>query len=300
MLVISIIGLFFNGLAFYIAHYKLKQRTASIWIMAVIGIVDILVCLVIIVTEITKYATHFEIVTNNYFCQYSGMCIMFFTMTTIDGVGILSLIRMLSIVKNIDVESIYAYTILGGFICFNLLINILGVHYDIMHIVPSQIYCMATMKGSFGEIFSYMLLAKFILMVIILLISYFYITIFYCRIIKPLNNKSYSSECFIGDTSSLSYQRGIIAKLVGLMLMYMICFLPMLVVISYNVVSGPLLKPIPYAISGATMNFTVIVNAAFVLLYQKEARNVLVNMLPNWIRDSNTCKKAIGLESFQY
>ncbi|KXN66336.1 hypothetical protein CONCODRAFT_11856 [Conidiobolus coronatus NRRL 28638] len=300
MFFISILGLFFNGIAVYISHYKLKSRNESVWLMSIIGVVDILVSLTILIADILKYSTGFNILYNNAFCQFTGAAIMSLTMTTIDGVGLLSLLRALSIVKNIEIRAVYWYSAMSAMIAYNLVINILGIYNNIMYVMPAEVYCHAAFNAnSYAVIFSYFILTKFVIMIVILMASYICITIKYCQIISPLNSKSRSNECFIGDTSSISFQRAMVCKLLSLLVMYIICFGPMVFTVLYNVATKTFRSPIADAICGITMNLTVLVNAVFVLLYQKEARLALFSMLPSWIISSESKKKCPAYDNLQ-
>jgi hypothetical protein len=300
MFSISILGLFFNSIAVYISHYKLKSRNASVWLMSIIGVVDILVSLTMLVADVLKYSTGFNILYNNAFCQFTGAVIMSLTMTTIDGVGLLSLLRALSIVKNVEIRAFYWYSAMGAIIAYNIIINILGIYNNIMYVMPAEVYCHAAFNAnSYAVIFSYLVLSKFLMMIVILMASYICITIKYYQIISPLNSKNRSNECFIGDTNSKSFQRAIICKLLSLLVMYIICFGPMIFTVLYNVATKTFRTPVADAICGITMNLTVLVNAAFVLLYQKEARLALFSMLPNWIIKSEPKQKYTTYDNFQ-
>jgi hypothetical protein len=292
MLATSIYGVLLNALAVYIVHYKLKSRNACTWLMSIIGLADILVALVIITTELAKFATRYQILINNDFCQYTGMLMMLLTMTTIDGVGLLSLIRALSIVRNIEINSIYYYVAMGLMFLYNTVINIIGVANGIMRVMPSEVYCMAGFTvNSYAKTFSLLLLSKFVLMIIILIVSYTCITVKYYQIINPLNSNSVSSECFIGDNRTFSYQMSIIYKLLSLMLLYLICFVPQLVTIAYNVATKTTRTPVIDSVIAMTMNFTIMVNAIFVLFYQRDARIALISMLPDFMRPNNRNQK---------
>ncbi|KXN70606.1 hypothetical protein CONCODRAFT_6771 [Conidiobolus coronatus NRRL 28638] len=299
MLVTSIVGLFFNGLAVYIVHYKLKSRNACIWLMSIVGIADILVAIVIIVSEFMKFATNYRILDNNTFCQYSGMFLMLLTMTTIDGVGLISLIRLLSITMNIEIKSIYWYMAMGSVFIYNIVIHILGVVNNIMRVMPSQVYCMAMFAiNDYAKTFAILFLTKFVVMIFIIMFSYICITITYCRIISPLNSKYTSNECFIGNSCSVEFQKSIVFKLLSLIIMYAFCFFPQLITVLYNVATNTSRTPYSDAVIGITMNLTVLVNAAFVLFYQKEARKAILSMIPNWICSDNRSQKCMAMDDF--
>jgi hypothetical protein len=299
MLVISIFGLFFNGLAVYIVYYKLKSRNACIWLMSIVGIVDILATIVIIVSEFIKFSTSYQILGNNAFCQYSGMFLMLFTTSTIDGIGLISLIRLLSIVKNIEIKSIYWYMAMGTMFIYNIIIHTIGVTNNIMSVMPSQVYCMAMFAmNDYAKIFAILYLTKFVLMIFIITFSYVCITITYCRIISPLNSKYTSNECFIGNSCSVEFQKSIVFKLVSLIIMYALCFFPQLFTVAYNVATNTSRTPSSDAVIGITMNLTVLVNAVFVLFYQKDARKAILSMTPDWICSGDRVQKCIAMDDF--
>lgn len=300
MLIFSLLAIHSNVLALYITVFRLRLRTASVGLMAIIALTDILTALAIIINEILKYATSREILNNDLFCQRFGMISMLFPMSSVDGIGLLSLVRALSIVKNIEIQDLYWYLAMGIMFSYNLIINVLAVSNHIMKVTPSQIYCHALYdENNYSKLFSTLLLAKFLIMFIISIVSYICITIRYYKTVSRLKSKrGSSSECFVEANPTLTSQKMIIFRLVAFLLMYMICFVPQLATTAHTVITKTPRSAIADAISGATISLSLLANSIFVLFYQIESREIILNMLPRWIYTPTTRSKPYKLGDF--
>jgi hypothetical protein len=282
---ISVIGLFLNCLAVYITIFRYNSRNAAIWLIVYIAIIDILFSTHDIVTQILKWITNHQVLLYSPFCQYSGMLYALLIMTSVDGVGILSLLRAMSIVGDIELRAVYWYIAIGTLTLINVTLSALGVVYNIMKVMPSGSYCKAGFGNSqYSRIYSIIIIAKFFIMMLLTMISYSCITVKYYRTVSRLRSKNSNNRSSrIANRPVIIYQRWIIIRLLALILMYMTCFLPELVIIFYNVLTDTDRTPIVDSISSSWLSFTIIVNSVFVLLYHKETRNILANMLPSWI-----------------
>jgi hypothetical protein len=301
MFVFSVLGFFFNGLAVYITFFRLKIRSASIGLMAIIAILDVFTASAVLSTGIIKFATAHQILNNNYFCQYTGAIFMTFPMSSVDGVGLLSVLRLLSITREIEIEPIYWYIAMGLMFAFNVIINVIGIIDNINQVMPSQSYCHARLKpGAFSEVFSILVLSKFLLMFTILMVSYTWITYRVCKSFSNVNSrKNGSSNHFIAEVSYTGFQKKIVLKLLVLILLYMISFAPELITVFYTAITKKSITPVADSISGVTLSFSILVNSVFVLIYQIESREILLSMLPRWIHNSKYKSKPIELSDFQ-
>jgi hypothetical protein len=290
MFSISMIGLLFNGLVVYITLFRHRSRHVAIWIMAFIAMLDIGFSLTVIATQISKWVTLHQVLTNQWFCQYSGLVYMLSVITSIDAVGVLSLIRCIAIVYNTSIKGVYWYTTIGLLLIFNTIFSIFGVIYEIMRVMPSQAYCQPSFrKNSFSKIYSIVIMGKFFLMLFIVIASYILITIKYCKLLSAFNSKSNATkDCSVGTRPTLVFQRGVIIRLVALVFMYMLCFLPELLTLVYNLATNTQRDPVADAISGVTMNLTILVNSVFVLFYHEETQSILISLLPRWIYRTNS------------
>ncbi|KXN68454.1 hypothetical protein CONCODRAFT_18970 [Conidiobolus coronatus NRRL 28638] len=286
MFLISILGLLFNVLVVYIMLFRHRSKQIDIVFMTIIAAVDILIALTVIVSQIAKWATFHSILVNDWFCQYSGLIYMLLTMTSIDGVGLLSIIRSLAIANDIKIKSIYWYLIMGVLLIFNIIFSGFGVVNKIMRIMPSQAYCQPSFsKNSFSKVYSGVMVGKFFLMFVAIVISYICITIKYCKLMAEFSApKNLTSDYLVGERPALVFQKGVIVRLFILIFMYMLCFMPELVTLIYNISTRTERDPIADSVAGAAMNLTILVNSVFVLFYHEETRVILGSLLPSWIR----------------
>ncbi|KXN68449.1 family A G protein-coupled receptor-like protein [Conidiobolus coronatus NRRL 28638] len=299
MFSISLTGLLFNGLVIYIMLFRHKSKEIDIWFMTYIAIFDILLAITIIGSQISKMVTFHEILFNNiWYCQYSGMFNILLTSTSIDGVGMLSLIRALAIVKNITFKSVYWYILMILLFIANLIFGIFGVTNQAFRVMESQSYCQPSFsKNRYSKIYSIVIIGKMFLMLFILMVSYICISVKYCNLLSDMNNsKDSSSDLLVGRKPLHVLQRAVITKLFGLVFMYMLCFLPELITLVYNISTKSERNPIADAISGSAMNFTIVVNSVFVLFYHEETRRILVNLLPLWMHRGKLNGDAYSLE----
>jgi hypothetical protein len=206
-------------------------------------------------------------------------------MISVDGVAMLSLLRALTVIGNIEFKAIYWYISIGTLSLINITLSILGVSNSIMRVMPSGSYCKVEfLTNEYSLIYSKFIIAEFFIMLLITIISYFCITIKYYRTVSKLSSKENSNNSGIIDNRpALIYQRWVIIRLLALVFMYMVCFLPELVVIFYNISTDTYRTPIADSISSMGLSLTVVVNSGFVLFYHKEIRNILASMLPSWI-----------------
>jgi hypothetical protein len=268
------------------------------WLMIYIAVVDILFSINDISAQILKWATSHRVMLNPWFCQSTGMIFTLLTMSSVDGVGVLSLLRALSIVGDIEIMAIYWYTAIGVTIIVNASFSIFAAVNQVMRIMPSEAYCQASFrKSKISSIFSGFMIGKFTIVLLIVIVCYICITIKFYRIASRCNSKSNDNNCrFVENRRAKSYQRGVIVRLFILIFMYMLCFIPELIVIIYNLSTNTQRSPIDDAIVCSGITFTIIVNSVFLLFYNQENRSILVNMLPNWVC---ICSDSFEIEEFR-
>ncbi|KXN66333.1 family A G protein-coupled receptor-like protein, partial [Conidiobolus coronatus NRRL 28638] len=285
MIFFAVLALFMNFIAFYITVFRLRMKTAAVGLMAIIATSDIIISLNVIISHIINFATSHHILNNRDFCTYTGMIYMLVPMTSIDGIGLLSLLRLLSVSYNKEFKAFYWYLAMATMIIYNVVINVIGIIKDIYIIQPSQAYCYAAhVPGTYSELFDQLLALKFLVMLVLILISYTGITITVYKTFSKLNsNNNSSSEQFLCEKPYNAYQRRIIYKLVILIFLYVICFVPGLGITIYTVVTLKIITPFMDSIIGTKFTLALLVNAIFVLIYQKEARDILLGMLPRWL-----------------
>jgi hypothetical protein len=301
MFLFAVIALFMNCIAFYITVFRLKLKTAAIGLMAAIATLDIIISSNVIIVDIMSFATSYQILANHYFCKYTGMIYMLVPMSSLDGVGLLSLLRLLSVSYNIEFKAVYWYLAMGATFVYNVVINIFGVIYSVYEIQPSQAYCYASYyPGTFSKRYVILLLLKFLIMFIMTLVCYIGITITVYKTFTKLNPKSDAlSESFSTGIPYTTYQRRIIYKLIVLILLYMLCFVPGLAFTTYTTITAKRRNAVMDSISGIAFALALLVNAIFVLIYQREARDILLNMLPRWLYSSKSDFEPIGLQNIQ-
>jgi hypothetical protein len=283
MLVISILALILNSLVIYIILFRIRRKQVDFIFMGFVALVDILIAIAVISTQISKWITFHQVLANVWFCQFSGMIYILLTLTSIDGIGLLSLIRVLAIVKNITIKSKYWYFTMGLILFCNTFLSVLGIFYQIMRVMPSQAYCQTSYrKNLVSKIVSIIMISQFFLMFVIILVSYICITVKHYRVIEDLNKPSnWSSDCLFEERPSLTLYKGIFSRLLALILMYSVCFIPELITMIYNISTRTDRLPIPDAISVSGINLIIIVNSIFVLFYHEEVRKVLGEVFQN-------------------
>ncbi|KXN74517.1 family A G protein-coupled receptor-like protein [Conidiobolus coronatus NRRL 28638] len=285
MFIICIVGLFFNGLAVYITLFRHRSKNAAIWLMIYIAAVDIMFSIHYIASQIAKWATLHQVMLNPWFCQYTGMFFTLLIMSSTDGVGLLSLLRVLSIARDTEIRAVYWYITIGLLTTFNTAFSIIAANNGIMRLMPSETVCQAQFrKNTFSIIYSLFMMVKYSIMLLIILISYFWITIKFYQTASRLNSKNNDSNGhFIENTRAKSYQRLVIMRLLILVIMYMICFLPELLVIVYNLITETERSPITDGVVAIGVALTIIVNSVFLLFYNQENRKILAAMIPSWM-----------------
>ncbi|KXN68452.1 hypothetical protein CONCODRAFT_9299, partial [Conidiobolus coronatus NRRL 28638] len=72
-----------------------------------------------------------------------------------------------------------------------------------------------------------------------------------------------------------------------------------LTTVFYAAITKSSITPVADSISGVTLSFSILVNSVFVLIYQIESREILLNMLPRWIYVSKYKSKPVALSDFQ-
>ncbi|KXN66330.1 hypothetical protein CONCODRAFT_80521 [Conidiobolus coronatus NRRL 28638] len=133
-----------------------------------------------------------------------------------------------------------------------------------------------------------------------ILVCYISITITVYKTFSKLNPKSDTlSESFSSGIPYTTYQRRIIYKLVVLILLYMICFVPGLAFTTFTTITAKRRDAVMDSISGIAFALALFVNAIFVLIYQREARDILLSMLPRWLYSSKSDFEPIGLRNIQ-
>ncbi|KXN74519.1 family A G protein-coupled receptor-like protein [Conidiobolus coronatus NRRL 28638] len=285
MFIICIVGLFLNGLAVYITLFRHRSKNAAIWLMIYIAVADILFSVQDIAATISKWATSHQVMLNPWFCQSTGMFFTLLIMSSTDGVGLLSLLRALSIVRNIEIREVYWYISIGVLIIFNSTLCIFAALNQVMRVMESEAYCQASFrKNQISRFFSGFMLTKYTIMLLIILVSYFCITIKFHQTASKLNFKNNDdSSYYVGDKPAAAYQRWVITRLLILVFMYMICFLPELIVLIYTISTNTQRSPVADAVVSSGIAFMVIVNSVFLLFYNQENRKILFGILPSWI-----------------
>jgi hypothetical protein len=285
MFIICIVGLFLNGLAVYITLFRHKSKNAATWLMLYIALADIMFSVHDISATISKWATSHQVMLNPWFCQSTGMFFTFFIMSSTDGVGLLSLLRALSIARNVEISAIYWYVSIGVLILINSILSIFAALNEVMRLMESEAYCQASFrKNKISKFFSGFMLTKYTIMLLIILLSYFCITIKFYQTASKLNfRNSNNSSYYVGDKPAAAYQRWVITRLLILVFMYMICFLPELIVLIYTISTNTQRSPAADAVVSSGIAFMVIVNSVFLLFYNQENRKILSSMLPGWI-----------------
>ncbi|KXN66334.1 family A G protein-coupled receptor-like protein [Conidiobolus coronatus NRRL 28638] len=301
MLLFAVIALFLNGLAFYITVFRLKKKTAAVGLMTIIATLDIIISSNVIIADLMNFASSHQSLTVHNFCTTTGMIYMLVPMSSIDGIGLLSLLRLLSVSYNIEFRAAYWYLAMGAMFIYNVVINVIGVIQDIYIIQPSQSHCYASYTpGTYSEIYSQLLALKFVIMFSLILVSYTGITITVYKTFSRLNlMNSNSSGHNLCDKPYTTYQRKLIYKLVILITLYVVCFVPGLAFTIYTVTTNNLRTPVMDSISGITFALALVVNAIFVLIYQKEARDIFLSMLPRWLYTSKSNFEPAGLQNVQ-
>jgi hypothetical protein len=285
MFIICIIGLFLNGLAVYITLFRHRSKNAAIWLMVYIAGIDILFSIHYITSQIAKWATYHQVMLNPWFCQSTGMFFTLLIMSSTDGVGLLSLLRLLSITRDTEIRAIYWYITIGFLTIFNTTFSIIAAFNGVMRLMPSETVCQAQFrKNIFSIIYSLFMMVKYSIMLLVILISYFWITIKFYQTASRLTSKNNDSNAhFIENRRAQSYQRWVIMRLLILVIMYMLCFLPELLVIVYNLITETERSPITDGVVATGVTLTIIVNSVFLLFYNQENRKILIGMIPSWI-----------------
>jgi hypothetical protein len=285
ILLFSVIGLFLNGLAVYITLFRYKTRNSAIYLIIFVAIIDILFSLHYIASQLAKWITSNQVLANPWFCQTTGMFFTLLIINSVDGIGILSLLRALSVLGNVELRAVYWYIVIGVLLILNTTFSIFGLYNNIMRLMPSEAYCQVSFrKSKFSSIYSGIMMGKFIIMMLIVFACYICITIKFYKNASQLYLKNNSSEnCILGDRPATAYQRWIIIRLLVLVLMYIVCFVPELIILIYNLSTNTQRSPSADAIAGTCMCLTVVVNSVFVLFYHQEIRDILLSMIPRWI-----------------
>ncbi|KXN66335.1 hypothetical protein CONCODRAFT_11855 [Conidiobolus coronatus NRRL 28638] len=300
MIFFATLALVFNGVAFYITVFRIGFKTAAVGLMAIIATLDIIISFNVIIVDVMNFATSHQILNNRSFCTYTGMIYMLVPMSSIDGIGLLSLLRLLSVSYNKEFKAIYWYSVMGAMFIYNVVINIFGVTNDIYEIMPSEAYCYSGYApGTYSELFALMLLLKFLVMFALILISYTGITVTVYKTFSQLNTSDISSEQVLCDKPYTQHQRRLIYRLFILIALYMICFGPALVFTTYTAVTNKWRTAIMDSISGIAFSLALLVNSIFVLVYQREARDILISIVPIWLYTSKSNFELVGLKNIQ-
>ncbi|KXN74516.1 family A G protein-coupled receptor-like protein [Conidiobolus coronatus NRRL 28638] len=286
LFVICILGLFLNGLAVYITLSSHSSRNLAIRLMLFIAITDILFSIHGIASQIAKWATSQQVLLDPWFCQSNGMFNTLLTMSSTDGVGLLSLLRALSVAGNIKMREAYWYTAMGVLVLANTSFSIVAAFYEIMRIMPSEAYCQASFtKNTLSVIYSLFMMGKFAIVLLLIIASYIYITIRFYQTATRFSSKGNGvSSSLIDDRTTTTYQKWVLLRILIFVFMYMVCFAPELIALVYNLSTKTDRSPILDSIVSVGIFLTIIVNSVFLLFYNQENRKVLINMLPSWIR----------------
>jgi hypothetical protein len=253
--------------------------------MLFIAVTDILFSVHGIASQIVKWATSQQVMLNTWFCQSNGMFNTLLTMSSTDGVGLLSLLRALSVAGNIKMRETYWYMAVGILIVVNTSFSIVAAFYEIMRIMPSEAYCQASFtKNMLSIIFSLFMMGKFTIVLLLIIGSYIYITIkFYQTATRFSSKVNGVNSSLIDDRVTTTYQKWVLLRIVIFVFMYMICFAPELIALVYNLSTKTDRSPILDSIVSVGIFLTIVVNSVFLLFYNQENRKVLINMLPSWI-----------------